>query len=231
MKYLIGSGYHWREGRDPEFQKLWIDNINRYCDPKPSRIVVISTGGHGLPFVRPDVDEIQLSGDLGGFMALVNGQKPHKLTGWMGAVLAGALIAYCDEADYIYLEEDCLAFGPWVKQLYAEVGDAGVLYGAKHTAEPWQPCSQSLFMVRHSYIPAFVRQILEGPPMNTRETLGEHQFERCREKYPEQWKFFSLQCDRQRPLPLGYAIWYAQQLTTEELALLKEKKFISTTAP
>lgn len=223
MSYLIGSGYHFKNGKDPDFPALWIANINRHADPKPSRIIVISTGGRGLPFVRDDLQEIVLEGDLGHFMDLVEGRKPHKFNGWTGPVLAAALLAYCDESDFVYLEEDCLAFGPWVKQLYSEIGNAGVLFGHKHQSEPWQPCSQSLFLVRHSYIPEFAKLILQTDSQAKPGELGEHKFERMQQQFPDQWKFMSFGVDRCRPIPFDAPVFYVQQLHPDEIQQLKER--------
>ena len=166
---------------------------------------------------------IRLSGDLGHFMDLVNGKKPFAFNSWMASVLALALLAYNNTSDFIYLEQDCLAFGPWVEKIYADLGDAGVVFGRKHQSEPWMPCSQSLFLVRHGYIPEFVRLILGEGPQNIDGNLGEHIFIRLAERYPDKWKQFAWGVDRERPIPYDDPVFYAQQLKPEELATLKEK--------
>lgn len=221
MRYLLGSGYVDNGGNRVDFARIWIDNIERYARPSPSRIVAISANGAQLPFTRNNLDEIHLSGDLGSCGALLNGSKKHHFNGWMGTVLALALIAYCDESDLIYLEQDALAFGEWVERLYADIGEAGVLFGNyKH-----QACAQSLFMVRHSYIPTFVRLILGGPPQNTAGQLGERVFANLEAQNPKDWKRFTWGFDRDRP-EQGFSeckghVWYVQQLTQSEMNELK----------
>jgi hypothetical protein len=159
-------------------------------------------------------------------MDLVEGRKPHKFNGWMGAVLALALIAYNDESDFIYIEQDCLCFGPWVNKIYEELGDHGVAFGRKHQTAPWMPCSQSLFIVRHSYIPEFVRLILSTDAQNKEGELGEHKFERMAQEHPNEWKMFSFGYDRERPFNMEDAVFYIQHVTPEELDKLKEKGLV-----
>jgi hypothetical protein len=225
MRYLIGSGFITGVGR-LEFSRVWLSNLKRFTNPAPSRIIALSVSGAQLPFVDGDVDEVRLTGDLGGFMDLVEGRKPHKFNGWMGAVLALALISYNDESDFIFVEQDCLCFGDWVQKLYSELGGAGVLFGRKHQTAPWMPCSQSLFMVRHSYIPEFVRLILSTDAQNKEGELGEHKFERMAQEHPNEWKMFSFGYDRERPFNMEDAVFYIQQVTPEELDKLKEKGLV-----
>lgn len=223
MRYLIGSGFIDGEFKQ-EFARIWFANTARFSSP--SRIVILSAGGHRLKFSEDCADELKLTGDLGHFMALVNGQKPHKFNGWMGAVLALALIAYNDESDFIYKEADCLAFGPWVDRMYHELGDGGIIFGRKHLSHPWMPCSQSLFLVKHSYIPEFVRLILSTDAQNKEGELGEHKFERMEKEHSGEWKMMTFGYDRERPFNTDDEVFYVQQITREELELLRSKSLI-----
>lgn len=226
MSYLIGSGFIGGL-RNDAFAPIWLRNILRYCDPLPSRVAVLSAKASGAPITSNIISEIRLTGDLGHFMDLIEGRKLHKFNGWMGAVLALALIAYNDESDFVFLEQDCLAFGPWVKQLYEDIGTAGVLFGRKHQTAPWMPCSQSLFMVRHSYIPEFVRLILSTDAQNKEGELGEHKFERMAQQFPNDWKMMSWGYDRERPFNVEDKVFYVQQLSEGEIQFLADKSLIS----
>lgn len=223
MRYLLGSGYVEKTDWQREFMPVWLANIQK-ASPAPSRIVVISNMGSSLPVSSGILDEIMLDGNLGHFMDLLNGNKTHQMSGWMGSIVALALIAYCDESDFVYFEQDCLAFGPWLTKLYESLGDRGVIFGRKHQSAPWMSCSQSLFIVRHSYIPKFVRLILEQPPQNTSENLGEHIFVRLMEQFPAEWNQFDWgPGDRERPLDLGREVFYGQQWSREEVEDLRNR--------
>lgn len=222
MRYLLGSGFHSKPGDGRiEFLPVWRANVDKYAFPPPCGIKVICTGGQSVQIAMEEA--IILSGDLGHFMDLINKKKDFAFNGWMATVLTLAMIAYCDTADFIYLEQDALAFGPWVQKLYSEDEKIGVLFGRKHLSEPWMPCSQSLFLVRHWYIPEFVRLILGEGPQNIDGNLGEHIFARLEERYPDKWKQFGWGVDRERPIPYDDEVFYCQQIKPEELATLKEK--------
>lgn len=222
MRYLLGSGFHGNKGDGRrEFSEIWGSNILKHAKPLPCNINVICTGTDEP--ILADGLCTYLSGDLGHFMDLVNGKKPYAFNSWMAAALTLAMLAYCNTSDFIYLEQDALAFGPWVKKIYADLGDAGIVFGRKHLSEPWMPCSQSLFLVRHGYIPEFVRLILGEGPQNIDGNLGEHIFIRLSERYPDKWKQFDWGYDRERPIGYDDEVFYAQQLKPVEIDALKAK--------
>lgn len=214
-RYHIGTGYHPKpDGSSRAFYALWGENTYRYS--KPTKVTVLADSGAKVPWgattaLRPTC--IELSGDLGHFMNLVNNEKPHAYNGWSGAMLALAMIAYCDEADFIFKESDCFAFGPWVEKLYEEIGDAGAIWGRCS----FMPCEQSLFLVKHAAIPDFVRHFLDGPPQRTHDQLGEHRFVQMEQKYPERYKRFSFGVGRDRPIPWDAPVFYFQQPKPAEI--------------
>lgn len=229
-RYLIGSGFFCNDEADPrwDFANIWLANTKKYA--QPSRIIVISTNG-SLPLQGPfkaaeGCDVIRLGGNLGHFMEIVNRQKPHKFSGWFGDLMALAMLAYCDEADLIYKEQDCLAFGPWVERMYADIGNAGVLFGYKHRSPPWQCCSQSLMLIRHRYLPDFVNIITGSAHQAEPGQLGEHKFEQFQQRWPDEWKHMTFGVDRERPLPLDDEVFYCQQLKPDELQALRDKGLV-----
>jgi hypothetical protein len=189
---------------------------------RPSRIVVLADScSRFFEDDRHGLIHIELAGDLGHFMNIVNKEKPHHFNGWMGSVLALAMISYCNETDFIYKEADCLAFGDWIPAIYEGLGDGGIAFGNCS----FMPCEQSLFIVRHSYIPEFCRLILGQPRQDTHENLGEHIFRRLEEQNPTMWRRFGFGVGRDRPMPDG-GTFYAQKITDDELKQLKSKGLI-----
>lgn len=222
-RYLIGTGYHNSGKPKPVSLPMWYENTLRHARPRD--VIVLADSGSFIPPSILGAIKIRLTGDLGSFMAVWRGEKPHKFNGWMGAVLAMAMVAYCDESDFIFKEEDCLAFGPWVDRLYEELGDGGIIFGRKHQGPPWMACSQSLFLVRHSYIPEFCRLILSSPAQNTEAELGESKFMRITAENPA-WRQCSFGFDRERPFSTEDPVFYVQQLTVEEVEHLKAAALI-----
>ncbi len=227
--YICVSGFHRPEGwkgRDPFFP-IWIANLCKMT-PLPQQLIIIADSGarppmDDLPAAPPfPVTIIPLVGNLGNCHMTLNKIKTHKFGGWNGAVLSGALLAYANETDMIFVEEDMLQFGDCVGKMYEEIGDGGIIFGS--TAG--QPCAQSLFLLKHAYIPAFVRLILNRGSQDTQEELGEHQFAAIEKEYPTVWKRFSFGFDRTRPIRYDDPVYYVQHLTHEELAELKKRNLI-----
>lgn len=211
-KFLLGSGYYVKEPTEQtaEWREIWQRNTNRVLPPKTVRITV----GGTVPVAWHN--NVYLRGNLGHINDLVvEKTKPHAFCGWSGAMLALAMIAYCDESDFIYKEQDCLAFGPWVEKMYEELGDGNVIFGSCEI----QPAAQSLFLVKHAYIPEFVRLYLSEGPDNNEENLPEHKFAKL--ALVHGWKRFSFGYDRDRPFNVKDPVFYVQQVTPEELTVLE----------
>lgn len=233
MRFLLGTSFF--DGGKPERQdtaRLWVENIAR-MDVKPTKIVAIGEGGARVPSFWGDV--VRLTGDLGHIhQHLDNGPKSHHaFTGWSASVLALAMLAYIDEADFVYRESDCLAFGPWVTRLYRDCGDKSWVFGPKMTAAPWMACAQSLFMVRHRAIPDFVRMFLSNGPENSRHMIGETRFVKMAQfRYPSEFTpelpaaYLSFGVDRMRPIPWDAPVFYFQQPTPAELEEAKRRNLI-----
>lgn len=223
-RYHIGTGYHEsKNGSSPAMFHLWLANTLKYCDPWPQRITVMTDSGSKLPAVNnPPVKilKMELTGNLGHFMDLINNHKPYGFNGWSGTVLTLAMLAYCDEVDFIYKEQDAFAFGPWIERLYSELGPtAGMVFGNCS----FMPCEQSIFLVRHGFIPYFVREFLAGPNQRTEDQLGEHRFQRMERDDPKAYKRFSFGVGRDRPIRWEDDVFYFQQPKQFEIDEARER--------
>lgn len=221
---IIGTG----EYRQHDFmRKLWDDNTDTRRLGMPRLDVVrLAVGGQFNPMLKPYGQNIRLNGNLGHVGDLLNGGKPHEICGWSAAVLALAMIAYCNESDFIYKEQDCLAFGPWVEQMYADMGDANMVFGRKMKSAPWMPCAQSLFLIRHKFIPEFARNYIALGPENKVDNLPEHKFVKLEEASPKDYRRLSFGYDRERPITYEDRVFYAQKLTAQEFDELKRRNLL-----
>jgi hypothetical protein len=221
MKYLIGTGYHAKpnDAADREkFFKLWWENTMRFA--KPERVVVLASGGNSIPYAPGQW--IPLAGDLGHVSDLVSGAKPFAFCGWSISICLLALAAYFDECDFIFKEQDALAFGPWIERIYYELGDRNVLFGSAKC----MPAVQSIFFVRHSFIPRFVELYLGTGDERKSDNLGEFKFARLEREHPQDFGRFSFGVDRDRPIPYDSKVFYAQQLSQQELEELRQRELI-----
>lgn len=233
MKYLIGTSY-FDKGKGGsafrlELMRHWIANVQK-ADAKPERIVIIAENDSMLPAMpcgSKDIQVVSLPGDLGHVGQHLNGSKRYEFTGWSASMLSLAMMAYLAECDFVYQESDCLAFGPRIKRMYADMGDTCMVFGGKMQSAPYMPCAQALFMVRHSFIPTMIRTYLGLGRDGDVRSLGEQKFVRIEERYgPSLVRRLSFGVDRERPIPWDSEVFYFQQPSEDEIAEAKKRGLI-----
>jgi hypothetical protein len=224
MNYTVGSGYH--PGIDPrginreEFFHLWHANVT--ANSKPEQIIVIGDSGAVIPKL-PGITPVELRGDLGHIGDALNGTKNYEFVGWSTSVMALALLCYANETDFVFVEQDVLMFGGCIEKMYEEIGEASVIFGKSGLMS----CAQSLFLVRHAYLPMFVHQYLSLGTDTRVGHLGEDHFTAASKCWPEDWRQFNFGVDRDRPDGwIDQRPLYVQQLTAGEMAAMKEKGMI-----
>ena len=127
----------------------------------------------------------------------------------------------------IYKEEDCLAFGDCEDQLYTDMGDGDMAFGRRMTSEPWMECSQSLFIVRHAFIPQMVSAYLGMGKDGDVNNLGERKFQNLEARFgTHRIRRLTFGVDRERPLPFDAPVWFGQQFTNGEMEALKRRNLI-----
>jgi len=231
MKYLLGSGYYRPENSGYDlFKYNWAENTAKAA-PAPNMVVIICAG-HEAPetvgaFHPIQALELRMGQNLGHVGDLLNGSKAYEFCGWSASVLALALLAYNAELDLLYKESDALAFGPWVERMYADMGDGDMVFGRKMNSPPYMACSQSLFLIRHRFLPAFVASYIamgkDGDPHNLPET----KFAKLEEIIgTDRIKRLSFGVDRERPIPWDDEVFFAQKWTDEELNEAKRRELI-----
>jgi len=179
------------------------------------------------------MDWVELAGNCGHLHQLIGKEEPaksHELGGWSASVMTLAMMAYTAELDFIYQENDCLCFGPVIDQMYHDIGDAGMVFGAKMTSPPYMACAQSLFLVRHRFIPKFVSTYLslgrDGEDGKQAQMTTESKFAAIERVISKSCRRLSFGVDRQRPLPIKSPVWYGQQFTDDEIQQLRKNGLI-----
>ena len=234
MRYLLGSGYFHPAPDTDAFVELWAANLLRHTQPMPERVVILSVGRSwgaaqaSATASIPNLDVVMLDGNCGHVHQLIGKQqpaKPHAYCGWSASVLALALIAYNAEADLVYREQDALCFGDYVGEMYRQIGGGEMIFGNYiENGQHRMPCAQSLFLVRHSFIPTFVSTYLSLADDRSVRMLPEQKFANIAMALgPKAVRRFTFGVDRGRPLPYGAPVWYAQKLTAHELAELRAR--------
>jgi hypothetical protein len=214
MKYIVGSGYHYRSTWDSEFFQLWKKNTEKYTKD----YYVVCTK------VPADCDNMILLNDNLGHVGDCIKENRDGLCGWSHSVLTLAMIAYGANKDLIFKESDCIWHGDVPSKLYEDCGDKGMVFGAKMTAAPWMACAQATFLIKHWCILEFIRDYLFLP--SDKDMLPEDKFVKLEEQSPNTYGRISFGVDRQRPIPWDEPVWYAQQWTQEELDEAKRKGIV-----
>lgn len=227
-KYILGTGYYSandeRGKAMPWLFDLWLTNTRQYT--KPTAIYVLANGtGPIPPWVenQEDVIWIDLFGNLGHCGDLLNGLKPHQFAGGSIGWLALAMLAYMSESDLLYKEQDALAFGDYVNEMYEALGDRGCVFGTSRK----MGAATSLVLIRHKFIPEVVRLYLGTAPENAPDQMIEGKMGRLHQEHPDLFTRYSFGVDRDRPFDVNAPVWYGQKFTPEELLQLRDAGLIN----
>jgi len=222
--YIIGTGYHARHDNGDAlswFYRIWEANTFKYADP--FAVYVIATGDGRIPDqIRPEVYWVPILGDLGYIGDLLHGAKPYALSGYTVALFTLALLAYQNECDLVFKEQDALAFGPYIDTMYSEIGTHGCIFGK---ARSWS-CAQSVMLILHSFLPEFVRLHLGTGPENVVANIGEEKMKRLEQQNPGSFCRFTFGVDRERPFDVKSPVWYGQKFTGAEMLDLRNAGLI-----
>lgn len=228
MSYSITTGYWCGEGgfrggdtaSKSEFFNLWVSNTLKYSEPK--RIFVINPNSLVLPNdLREDICSwIHLDHNFGHVHDMHGNDYRFRFCGWTQSFVMGAMLAYANNTDFIYKEQDCLAFGRWVERLYEDMekGSKKMLLGME--SFPGMRIEQSLVIIKHDFILEFLKELfdLPLPDGGLGKMLPEAKFASIMDKRPEIGQM-SFGIGRGRPIIFDEP-FYVQQLNREELALL-----------
>jgi hypothetical protein len=213
---MIVSGYHPYPGSE-WFAKVWWKQL---CKTTTRRAVILSA--YPSPVETTSLEWILLRGDLGNCGQLLRREKPHYLPECPAVWLAGMWLAYLAEQDFIYLEQDALAFGGWIEALYSEIGHRQALFGKSAI----HGTATSLFIIRHAFIPQFCREYLFEGPEDHRNRIPELKVNRIIQRNPDDMGYYSFGHDTSRPIDTTQPAFFAQKFTPAELRELSQKELL-----
>jgi len=209
MKYKIGTAYHYATNSDVVLFNNWKNNTKKYAED----FFCIST-------VKSNhyQNEILVGHNLGHIHSLLR-DKQKGLSGWSGHMVALAMLSYCAGADFVYKESDCFWYGDVVGQMYRDLNGTKMVFGPEMATEPLMSCAQATFLVLHDFIPKFLSDYLAlGDDI---DLITEDRFVALAKASPEDYGRLSFGVDRERPIPYDKEVWYAQQVTDEELDVFR----------
>lgn len=231
MNYIIGTGYWsgaggFHQGQDKsDFFPVWYENTMKYSNPM--KIIVVNHCAQDFPPIEERKGEwINLAYNHG---HIFDKDKNDWLTGWAVGFLTGAMIAYANKCDFIYKEQDCLAFNNWVEHLYDAAKDCQMVMGTGP-----MNAEVSLVLIKYDFIPKFIAKYLSHPlpdrELNPRQghCCNEYKFVWVEQELAPHIKRFTIGAGRHRPIVISEAPFYAQKIEASAMKELKEKGFIKT---
>jgi len=238
MSYAIGTGYycdvdngrliqkkHDAEPKPfaPEMFEAWWKNTAQYTEPSQIYVSAVSEG--------PDLQSIARTNDLilnslewtqsRNWLHVHHMNPKYMFGGWSMGYLHGMMRCYVDGHDFIYKEQDCLAFGPWVDAMFAclEATGAEMLLGQwdhKYGIE------QSLTIIKWKFIPEFVSAWFSLTESD-RKLKPEKKFNMLKQRFGPRISWLPFGYGRNRPICFEDNAWYAQHFTSEEFDRIGEK--------
>jgi len=120
--YIVTTGYYSPPDNKfiEDFFHIWYDNIIKYSSPK--RIIVVNAGCK-----RPEGAKGEwLDGYNFGYVPVMDKERNcPKFCGWSIGFMVGMMIAFHNNCDFIYREQDTLAFGKYIDAIYNMVNKKG----------------------------------------------------------------------------------------------------------
>jgi hypothetical protein len=232
--YIVGTGYFKANQKCEDFfSDCWVPNTLKYASPE--KIIVTNSASPEIP-TEPLVEWLNLSRNPGHWSP-----TPSRFAGWSFGFIQGALYAYAGDCDYIYKEQDCLAFGNWVEEMQRQCEGKGMV-----TGELWEPhvrwvtMELSLIFVKWEFIMPFLTQLFSIE--ETEDVMRpEKKFLAIRDKNPDSIGAVSFGYGGNRPFNCEDDCFYIQRprwnyqtkqeiaskpdsgVAQEEIALLQEK--------
>lgn len=133
------------------------------------------------------------------------------------------LTAYANESSLLFVEQDCLVFGDFYKQMMEDLGDGMMVFGRKMKSEPFMHCGNSLIYIRHEFLLTFVKDYIGLGTDGDTENVPETKFRKIEMMHPDKIRRLSFGCDREKPIPFDGPVVYCQKLTDDELEEFRKR--------
>jgi len=226
MNNLIGTGFY-SVGDDKAKRDLaW--RWETLISPRP--FVVIDNSGLGYPLEHnPFRRVVRIQHNLGHVEQFYGKAGSPQLLGWSMSWIQSALIAYSELRDFLYIEQDCLVFGPWEAALAAHI-ETNKLAACFGDPVGELGVEQSFFWISWGAILDVIALYLDYPP--DAEFLPERKFKRLFHSRRDIGRL-PFGVGRNRPFPRDRSPFYIQKITPEEMEDLcpSVKPTVTTVTP
>jgi len=161
-KYCIISGYYSpdMDKQRQDFFNIWYNNTIKYANPK--EIIIINADSK-----KPKGAKGEWIDTHNFLHCQASDNDPIKFCGWSVGFLMGITIAYARNCDVIYKEQDVLAFGNWVNDMYLHMKSLNLKMLIGDSPHFCYKVEQGLIIIKHEFIPKFISDWLSIPEFDT----------------------------------------------------------------
>ena len=192
------------------FSKYWVPNILKYINPMQfhfylSNCEILPSGIYGMERTQIVMGHVQA-------VKMAHSHDCH------AAIMTGAMYAWCNNLDYLFIEQDCMVKG--LDKILDFAKDKDLCYGfGEYSYLPgW--AEYSLIYVDHADLIGFISNFIHSPIINMiMPDWPEVEFQRLFGYDFTAWPFGY---GRKRPIDFNQPMCYAQQLTDNEIAKFME---------
>lgn len=229
-KYVIGSGWYCRHPdgstgkvhghpqvgeaviRSIDWHSVWKYFLFRYTSP--AKVIVVDSNS---PYKPERDDRIE-------WVSLDDNYQYNKKThynGWLRGFMTGAWYAWNCNANFVYIEQDCLVIGKnWMKAVEKQAVGKFPLFGKRFRS----PIQQSLVYLPYAVIPKFLYYLTLPKNAMTCEVRF-HNTSKGKVGLP--YKTIPFGVGRNRPINWKAKHFYAQHWNKSELVALGKREGVN----
>jgi len=168
-----GKGrYGGLKSRSVEFSEYWFSSIlNQSIQPEKISILDACSPDKISLFISQH-KLVEINYQIKNFGHGAYCAKNNILCGWARGVIHGAIQAYINNLDFVYVEQDLLLFGKdFLKNIFIEMDLKGKKMCYMNGDETPQKIQQSLIIVKHDYLHKYISDLLSDTDHTQSEEL------------------------------------------------------------
>lgn len=202
-------------GRNSGFSKYWLSHIlNQSILPKKI-FILDAKSPEELDINVKNHNLVEISKQLKNFGHGAYCIKNNILCGWARGFLYGAMQAYLNDCDYVYVEQDLLLFGEkFIENVFKLLEKKNKQICCIDGNETPQKIQQSFIVVKHSYLIKYINGLLNSTDHTISEELKHYNI------IKDDIMWCPYKGGRQR-INLDKQNYCLQHLTSEEIEKLK----------
>lgn len=161
INHIKKGNYGSLRSRSLEFSDYWLSSIlNQSIQPKKICILDANSPDKMSDNVYNN-NLVEVSYQIKNFGHGIFASKKNILCGWARSVLHGAMQAYINNLDFVYIEQDLLLFGKdFLKNIFIKMDNEKKKICYMDGDETPQKIQQSLIIVKHDYLHIYLSNLL-----------------------------------------------------------------------